>query len=459
MTRNNNISQHRTPPHSLEAERAVLGGMLLDNKAAPIALTHLDAEGKDFYSEANRTIFKTALSLIEKGFCDSLLLINALRDRGTLDKVGGASYLASLYDDAISSANIEHYARIIREKSLARALIGAAQSILELAYSPNGTGAAELLEEAQRSVFEIAASGKKSDIRKAREVASKAFSIIEKRYQQGDELIGISTGLKDLDDITLGLQDSELVIVAGRPGMGKTALAVNIAEHAALEDVPTAIFSLEMSAESLMLRIFAGMSGIDARQIRRGLIGEAEWPRLVQVAGLIGMAPLFIDDSPGLTPLELKARARRLKHEHGIGLLILDYLQLMRGTSKRESREQEIAEISRSLKALARELEIPVIACSQLNRQVENRSDRRPGLADLRESGAIEQDADVIMFLYRDEIYNKSENNPEKGVAEIIIGKQRNGPSGYRTRVQFQTEIQKFRDLARQESKEDRRYR
>jgi len=438
------------PPHNIEAEQAILGALLLDNKAVHGALIYLDPNGEDFYSEVNKTLFKAILGLIEKGPCDILILSNALRERNIFDQIGGDIYLSEILNNTISSANIEYYARIIREKFMLRKLIYVAHSMAEQAYTSNGNSAAEMLEEAQRALFDVTISRKGSGIKRAKEIASRAFSIVETRHQNGTELIGISTGLKDLDDITCGLQKSELIIMAGRPGMGKTAIALNIAENAALGNLPVAIFSLEMSAETLMLRMFAGMSGIDARQIRRGFLYDSEWPNLAQVANKIGAAPLFIDDSPGLSPLELKAKARRLKHEHGIGLLVLDYLQLMRGTSKRDIREQEIAEISRSLKALARELDIPIIACSQLNRQVESRSDKRPTLADLRESGAIEQDADVIMFLYRDEVYNKSETNLEKGKAEIIIGKQRNGPAGSKIQVQFQAEIQKFRDFSRE---------
>ena len=441
------ISLSRIPPHNIEAEQAVLGALLLDNRSVHGALTYLSPDGKDFYGEAHKTIFKTILDLIEKGTCDTLILSNSLRERNIFDQIGGDLYLSEILDNTVSSANIEYYAQIIQEKSMLRTLIGVSYSMAEQAYSPNGNSAAEVLEEAQRALLDVTISRKGLGIKRAKEIAAQTFSVIEQRHQSGTELIGISTGIRDLDDAISGLQNSDLIIAAGRPGMGKTALVLNIAEHAALENLPVAVFSMEMSAESLMLRLLAGMSKIDSRQLRRGLIRDSEWPNLARVANAIGAAPLFIDDSPGLSPLELKAKARRLKHEHGINLIIVDYLQLMRGSGRHTVREQEISEISRSLKALARELDIPVIACSQLNRQVENRNDKRPGLADLRESGAIEQDADVILFLYRDEIYNDSKNNLERGIAEVIIGKQRNGPAGNKVRVQFQAEIQKFRDL------------
>jgi replicative DNA helicase len=326
--------------------------------------------------------------------------------------------------------------------------------MVERAYSGSGEGPAEALDQAQRSLMEISIDRNRNDMRDAREVSKTTLAQIEERYEQGGSLTGLSTGFKDLDAWTSGLQSSELIIIAGRPAMGKTALGLNIAENAVLEGVPVGFFSLEMSAESLMTRIFSSMTGIDSRRLRRGMIGESGWPKLISIVGQISNAPLFIDDSGTLTPLQLKAKARRLKIEKGLGLIVVDYLQLMTVSGRSEGREREIAEISRSLKALAKELNIPVIALSQLNRAVENRPTRRPGLADLRESGAIEQDADVIIFLYRDEVYNKTEDNPEKGLAEIIMAKQRNGPTGL-FKMQFNSELTRFHDLERSYGNED----
>ncbi|MBN2397977.1 MAG: replicative DNA helicase, partial [Deltaproteobacteria bacterium] len=422
-------SPHKVPPQNLEAEQSVLGGILLDNHA----LNHvLEIMGRDdFYSEAHRKIFSAILELYEKNEpSDLITLCNILRGRGHLEGVGGEVYLASLVDGVPSAANIAYYSKIVKEKAILRGLIGAATDILSKSYDA-GSDIDAVLDEAEHAIFEISENKIKPAFFPIKEIVKDTFENIEKLYAKKTLITGISTGFQRVDEITSGLQNSDLIIVAGRPSMGKTAFALNIAQHAAIEDkVPVAIFSLEMSKEQLALRMLSSDGKVDSQKIRRGFVGEMDWPKLVTAAGRLSEAPVFIDDTPAISVLEIKAKARRLKAESGLDLIIVDYLQLMRGRDPSVPREQEISEISRSLKSLAKELDVPVIALSQLNRQVESRTDKRPQLADLRESGAIEQDADVIMFIYRDEVYNKSEDNPEKGKAEIRIEKQRNGPIG-----------------------------
>ncbi len=443
------ISLHRVPPHNLEAESAVLGGILLENKALSECLSIISMD--DFYSNAHQIIFQAICALSDAGTpVDSVILCDYLKSKGQLEKASGVSYVSGLLDQTASAANVAHYARIVKDKSILRQIIGAGAEMVNNAYSGNGEGPAAILDAAQRTLMEISVDRKRNDLRDSKDICKSTFKMIEARHERNDLVTGLSTGFHDLDAWTSGLQDSELIIIAGRPGMGKTALGVNIAESVVLSGVPVAVFSLEMSGEALMTRIFSSRTGIDSRRIRRGFISGNDWPRLIQVVDRVSKAPLFIDDSSTLTPMQLKARARRLKIDKGLGLVIVDYLQLMTITGRHETREREIAEISRALKALAKELNIPVVALSQLNRAVENRGDRRPSLADLRESGAIEQDADVILFLYRDEIYNQAEDNPERGLAEIIIGKQRNGPIG-KFKMKFNAERTRFYDLARDE--------
>ncbi|HUH66483.1 MAG TPA: replicative DNA helicase [Syntrophales bacterium] len=438
---------HRVPPQNLEAEQSVIGGILLDNQAINTVLEILDAD--DFYSEANRKIFQAIVELYDRNEpSDLITLSNILKSKKQLDQVGGASYLSSLADNVPSAANIDHYAKILKEKSILRKLIGTATDILGKSYSA-GTDIDTVLDEAERAIFDISENKIKPAFSPFKDIIKESVRTIERLYERKELVTGVPTGFDNLDDKTAGLQKSELIIIAGRPSMGKTAFALNIGQHAALEaNIPVAIFSLEMSKEQLALRMLSSEARVDSQRIRRGFLGEADWPKLITAAGRLSEAPIYIDDTPAMTVLEMKAKARRLKSSVNLGLIILDYLQLMRSGGYRESREQEISEISRSLKALAKELDLPVVALSQLNRKVEDRGDKRPQMADLRDSGAIEQDADVIAFIYRDEIYNKSEANPEKGIAEIIIGKQRNGPTGV-VKLLFQDKFTKFDNLAR----------
>jgi len=411
----------------MEAEQSVLGGILLDNQALNAAQEILS--DSDFYSDAHKKIFRAMQDLADRGEpVDLITLSDHLRDKKQLDQVGGAAYLASLVDSVPSAANISYYAKIVREKAILRSLISSATDILTKSYE-QASEVDDILDEAEHAIFEISQNKIRRSFYPLKEIIKDSFRTIERLYESKELITGVPTGFDKFDELTSGLQRSDLIIIAGRPSMGKTAFALNIARHAAVEsNIPVAIFSLEMSKEQIAMRLLSSTAKVDSQRIRKGFLGEMDWPKLTNAAGLLSEAPLFIDDTPALTVLEMKAKSRRLKAEHGLGLIIIDYLQLMRGTAYRESREQEISEISRSLKALAKELNVPVIALSQLNRKVEDRTNRRPQMADLRESGAIEQDADVIVFIYRDEVYNKSEDNPKKGIAEIIIAKQRNGP-------------------------------
>lgn len=418
----------RLPPQSLEAEVSVLGGVLLENEALNRALEVVN-EG-DFYREAHRQIFSALLHLYERNEpADLITLSEVLKKRDALEEVGGIEYLNFLVNSVPTAANIAYYAKIIKEKSILRKLINRATEIINLGFGDAGD-VDESLDRAERLIFEISEDRVRPSFFPIKDIIKASFKTIENLYEKKQLITGVPTGFTKLDALTSGLQPSDLIIVAGRPSMGKTALALNITQHAAIEDgIPSAIFSLEMSKEQLALRLLCSEAKVDAHRLRGGFLSETDWPKLTRAAGSLSEAPIFIDDTPGLTVLEMRAKSRRLKAEHNLGLVVVDYLQLMRGRANSETREQEISDISRSLKALAKELRLPVIALSQLNRKVEDRGDRRPQLADLRESGAIEQDADVIIFLYRDELYNRSEDNPHKGKAEIIVGKQRNGPT------------------------------
>ncbi|MDD5170135.1 MAG: replicative DNA helicase, partial [Syntrophales bacterium] len=370
-----------------------------------------------------------------------------LKSKNQLDQIGGATYLASLVDNVPSAANIAYYAKIVREKSILRTLIGTATDILSKTYN-TGADVDEVLDEAEHAIFEISENKIRPSFYAIKDIIKDSFKTIEKLYESKELITGVPTGFEKLDEYTAGLQRSDLIIIAGRPSMGKTAFALNIAQYAAMAGTPAAVFSLEMSKEQLAMRMLASTAKVDSQRIRKGFLGETDWPKLTTAAGSLSEAKLFIDDTPAISVLEMKAKARRLKAEYGLGLVNVDYLQLMRSGGGKESREQEISEISRSLKALAKELSVPVIALSQLNRKVEDRTNRRPQMADLRESGAIEQDADVIAFIYRDEVYNKSEDNPEKGIAEVIIAKQRNGPIGT-IKLAFLEKYTSFENLSR----------
>jgi len=443
-------SLYKIPPQNLEAEQSILGSILLENSAINSVLEVL-SKG-DFYSEAHRKIFNVMVEISEKNEpVDLITLSNALRDQNLLDTIGGTAYLASLVDNVPSAANVANYAKIVKEKAILRGLIGSATEIITSCYE-TGSDVDQVLDQAEHSIFEISENKVRPSFYPIREIIKDSFRSIEDLYARKELITGVATGFEKIDDLTSGLQNSELIIIAGRPSMGKTAFALNIAQFAALEgQTPVAIFSLEMSKEQLAFRLLASEAKVDSQRLRKGFLGETDWPKLTTAAGRLSEAPLFIDDTPAITVLEMKAKSRRLKADTGLGLIVVDYIQLMRSGGYRDSREQEISEISRSLKALAKELKVPVIALSQLNRKVEDRTNRRPQMADLRESGAIEQDADVIAFIYRDEVYNKSEDNPEKGIAEIIIGKQRNGPTGI-VKLAFLEKFTSFENLARAES-------
>ena len=438
-------SLHKIPPQNIEAEQSILGGILLDNHAVNSVLEILEAG--DFYSEAHRKIFSSIVDLSEKNEpSDLITLSNILRDKKQIDNVGGMAYLASLVDNVPSAANIAYYSKIVKEKSILRRLIGASTEILNKSY--NTTADVEnVLDDAEHAIFEISENKIKPSFFPLKDIIKDSFKAIEKLYEKKALITGITTGFEELDRLTSGFQKSELIIIAGRPSMGKTALAINMAQNAAIEmGIPIALFSLEMSKEQLAIRMLSSEARVDSQRLRKGFLGETDWPKLTTAAGRLSDASIYIDDTPAISVLEMKAKSRRLKAEKGLGLIVLDYLQLMRGRNTSLPREQEISEISRSLKALAKELDVPVVALSQLNRQVEARTDKRPYMADLRESGAIEQDADVILFIYRDELYNKSEDNPEKGLAEIIVGKQRNGPTG-KVKLAFLNEYTRFENL------------
>jgi replicative DNA helicase len=437
----------KVPPNSLQAEQAVLGGLMLDNNAWDTIADVVNEE--DFYRRDHRLIFRAIAQLAEQNNpLDAVTLSEWLDQNSLLDDVGGLSALGALAQNTPSAANIKAYADIVREKSVMRQLIDVGNQIANSGFQTEGRDSSALLDNAEKLVFDIAEHGKrgKRGFRNIRGLLAAAVDRIDMLFQQDDAITGVSTGFTDLDNMTAGLQPSDLIIVAGRPSMGKTTLAVNFAENAAIKhQVPVGIFSMEMPGEHLALRMMSSLGHIDQHKIRTGKLEDDDWPRLTSAVSLLDSAPIFIDDTPALNPMELRARARRLKREHNLGLIVIDYLQLMQVSNTRENRATEISEISRNLKALAKELEVPVIALSQLNRSLESRTDRRPVMSDLRESGAIEQDADVIMFIYRDEVYN--EESPQKGLAEIIIGKQRNGPIG-KCLLTFRGQFTRFENYA-----------
>jgi len=442
-------SSYKIPPQNLEAEQSILGGILLENSSINSAVEILSKD--DFYSEAHRKIFKTIIEISDKNEpVDLITLSSSLKDKGMLDSVGGTSYLASLVDNVPSAANVANYAKIVKEKAILRGLIGSATNIIDSCYE-TGSDVDVVLDKAEHSIFEISQNKVRPSFYPIKDIVKDSFLAIEGIYTRKGLYTGVETGFGKIDDLTSGLQPSDLIIIAGRPSMGKTAFALNIAQFAAMENkIPVAVFSLEMSKEQLGFRLLASEAKVDSQRLRKGQLGEIDWPKLTTAAGRLSEAPLYIDDTAAITVLEMKAKSRRLSAESGLGLIVVDYIQLMRADGYRDNREQEISAISRSLKALAKELKVPVIALSQLNRQVETRTNRRPQMADLRESGAIEQDADVIAFIYRDEVYNKSDDNPEKGTAEIIIAKQRNGPTDT-VKLAFLEKFTSFENLAHAE--------
>jgi replicative DNA helicase len=446
----------KVPPHSVEAEQSVIGGLLLDNQAWDRVGDVVTAD--DFYRREHRLIFNAIAALCEEASPADVVTVNEWLDKnGELEAVGGLAYIASLANNIPSATNIVAYANIVRERSVLRQLLRAASDITSKTFQPDGRSVNELLDFAEKCVMEISEKGsRRSEAQPISKLLSQAVDRIDTLYRSKSSITGVPTGFADLDDKTSGLQPSDLVIIAGRPSMGKTSFAMNIAENAAVgQKIPVVVFSMEMPGAQLAMRMMSSLGRINAHRMRTGKLDDDDWPRLTSAVSLLNEAPIFIDDSPGLTPLDLRARARRIKREHGLGLVIVDYLQLMQSGEGEENRATESSAITRSLTGLAKELNVPVIAMSQLNRSEEQRNDKRPVMSDLRESGAIEQDADVILFIYRDEVYNK--DSADKGVAEIIIGKQRNGPIGD-LRLTFLGEYTKFENYTSVAAGYDARY-
>jgi replicative DNA helicase len=439
----------RTLPHNLEAEKSVLGAILIHNEAFNHAAELIDS--KDFFRDAHRRIFNKMVVLSERNDAiDLVTLKDELTRSNELDEVGGPAYIASLADGVPRSANVEHYARIVKEKATLRNLIHSANRILSDAYRAE-EDAELILDGAEKAIFEIAEDRIREGFVPLRDLVQSSFATIEKLQQHKGLVTGVPTGFVDLDEMTSGLQPSDLVLVAARPSMGKTSFVLNIAQHVGIQtDMTVGFFSLEMSKEQLFMRMLTAEARIDAHRFRSGFLNEKDYGRLSHALGTLAEARVFIDDTASLGVLEMRAKARRLQAEHGLHLLIIDYIQLMQGRGRFESRQTELASISRSLKGLAKELKIPIIALSQLSRAPETRSDHRPQLSDLRESGALEQDADVVMFIFREEQYRDSDGQPNQeaeGVAEIIIGKQRNGPVGT-AKLAFIKEHTRFENLA-----------
>lgn len=422
-------SLQKVPPQSIEAEESILSAILLDNSTLLDVLEILLPE--DFYRTAHQKIFSGIGQLFSKAEpVDLVTLTNWLRDKNLLEEVGGAAYLARLVDTVPSAINVAHYARIVRDKASLRRLITKANDITQRCYADAGE-LDQVLDFAESAIFAISENRHRAAFFPISKIIDDNINALEERQGNRALVTGVPTGFLRLDTMTSGLQGSDLIILAARPSMGKTAFALNLARNAAIDaNVPVAIFSLEMSKEQLSLRMLCAEARVDSSRVRSGFLNPEDWNRITDAAGALSAAPIFIDDSPDISATSIRTKSRRLKMDKGLGLVIIDYLQLMKGSQSVERRDLEISEISRSLKLLAKEINVPVLALSQLNRKLEERSDKRPQLSDLRESGALEQDADVVAFIYRDEVYNKDENNPNRGTAEIIISKQRNGPTG-----------------------------
>jgi replicative DNA helicase len=437
----------RVPPHSLEAEQSVLGGLMLDNSAwdqiADLIREH------DFYRHDHQLIFRAVVALADASDPFDVVTLSEWLDRnGELERIGGLAYLGELAKNTPSAANIVAYAKIVSERGVMRELIRTGTEIANSGFNTDGLDAPTLLDQAEKLVYTIADERQRTTegFRAIKDVLVNVTERIDLLFQRDSAITGVPTGFSDLDERTSGLQPGDLVIVAGRPSMGKTSFAMNIVEHAALgAQESVGVFSMEMPSEQLTMRLLSSLGRIDQHKVRTGKLDDDDWPRLTSAIAMLNDAKIYLDDTPSLSPTELRARCRRLKREHGLGLVVIDYLQLMQVTGSRENRTNEISEISRSLKALAKELSVPVIALSQLNRSLEQRPNKRPMMSDLRESGAIEQDADVILFIYRDEVYDA--DSPDKGVAEIIIGKQRNGPIGM-IKLTFLNYITKFENFS-----------
>lgn len=434
---------NRISPHDVQAEQAVIGSLMIDNGLLDLVAA---LAPDDFYHGGNKLIFTAILDIIGSGqVADIMTVSEKLTSYGHIKRAGGSAYVAEVVDAVVLPSSIGSYAQIVKKKSIERTIISEAEKIISAVYEPGDDGKIKL-EEAQKAILNLSPDRGNETLRSANEITKKTFSDIETRYDKHGGLIGIPSGLIDLDSHISGLIGGDLIIVAGRPGMGKSALAGCIAANVAEAGTTAAIFSLEMPGESVITRILANRAGINSRHLRRGWIGESAWPGITDACANVAQWNLFVDDKPDITPAEIRAKARKLKKDHNLGLLIVDYIQLVRVTGRHDSREQAVAEISRSLKTIARELDIPVIGLSQLNRQVDGRPDKHPMLSDLRESGAIEQDADIIIFIYRDEAYNKNEDNPKRGIAELDIAKHRNGDIG-RFEVIFETKTQRFRNM------------
>jgi replicative DNA helicase len=437
----------RTLPHNLEAEKSVLGAILINNQAFNQAAEVIDQT--DFFRDAHRRIFEKMIALTDRNEpVDLVTLKDELTRSNEIDEVGGPAYISALTDGVPRSANIEYYAKIVKEKSTLRKLIQSANDVLVRAYDAE-EDADDLLDHAERSIFQIAENRMRAGFVRVGDLVDSGYQLIEKLQEHRGLVTGVPSGFVDLDAMTSGFQPQDLVIVAARPSMGKTSLVMNIALHCGIEAGKTVgIFSLEMSKEQLFLRMITGEARVDAHRFRGGFLGEQDYARLVDAFARLHDAKVFIDDSPGIGLLEMRAKARRLKLEHGLDMLVIDYIQLMQGRGRFENRQQELASISRSLKILAKELDVPILALSQLSRAPEARGDHRPQLSDLRESGALEQDADVVIFIFREDMYGTDEERrPEaEGVAELIIGKQRNGPTGT-VRVAFLKQYTRFENL------------
>ncbi len=437
-------STDRLPPQNIEAEMAVLGSMLLDRETISQAIETLDASY--FYKDAHKKIYSAILGLFDgnKGI-DIVTLIEELKKTGSLDAVGGPAIVTNISSSVPTTANFVHYAKIVKEKALLRNLIGTATQIVSSCYD-SSQDIDTILDKSEQLIFDVSSKKVESRFSPLRDVIKSSIETIDNLYQRKESITGLATGYRELDMKTAGFHPSDFIVIAGRPSMGKSALASCIVEHiGVVGKEPVAFFSLEMSKEQLVQRMLCSHARVDAHKVRTGFLSQADWPRLVSAAGKLSEAPIYIDDSPGSTVLEIRAKARRLKAQFDVKLIVLDYLQLMQGPLRADNRQQEISEISRSLKALARELNVPLIAISQLSRAVEQRSDHRPQLSDLRESGAIEQDADLVLLLLREEYYNQTEEN--KGVSEVIIAKQRNGPVGS-LNLAFLGEYMRFENLA-----------
>jgi replicative DNA helicase len=440
------VAVDRTLPHNLEAERSVLGAILIHNDAFNQAAEVLTP--RDFYRDAHRRIFERMIGLSERGGAiDFITLKEELSRAGELDEVGGPAYIAALVDGLPHATNIEYYARIVREKSTLRHLIFSATKIVATAYEAE-LEANQILDEAEQAIFAIAEDRVRAGFTSMRQLAHASFAAIELAHERKQLITGVPSGFADLDEMTAGFQAGDLAIIAARPSVGKTALALNIAQHIGTKTGRTVgIFSLEMSKEQLFLRMLTSEARIDSHRLRTGFLVESDWGRLSHALGTLSEAKIFIDDTPGIGVLEMRAKSRRLMAEHGLDLLVVDYIQLMQGRGRFENRTLELASISRSLKGLAKELNVPIVVLSQLSRAPESRSDHRPQLSDLRESGALEQDADLVVLIYREDAYNRDPNHPDAGTAELIIAKQRNGPTGV-VKLAFLREQTRFANLA-----------